>query len=131
MAEKKKEVRMIGRISGTRDGKDWPAPGEKITLPETEALQLIASGLAADPTVEEKALAAKAGVETATTSGNRPLVTETAADAKARADALAAEQAASDLAAAEAAAKLTADAAKSSAGKAPNATKNADKADAK
>jgi hypothetical protein len=63
-----KKVRMIGQISGTRDGKDWPAPGGEITLPDDEANALIANGLAVDPSaraVQENALADVLGVEAA------------------------------------------------------------------
>ncbi|WP_402465785.1 hypothetical protein [Isoptericola aurantiacus] len=31
-------------ISGTRDGKDWPKPGERIDLPEVEASDYLAAG---------------------------------------------------------------------------------------
>lgn len=41
------EVRMIGQVSGTRNGEDWPAPGDTIDLPEDEARSLIVSGMAA------------------------------------------------------------------------------------
>lgn len=103
MAEKKKTVRLVGRISGTRDGKDWPAPGETIALPEEEANQLLLSGLAVNPDVET-ATATTAGVETAT-RGNQPL-RQTAATAKAEADAIAAAKAKAEADAQEAAAKL-------------------------
>lgn len=39
-------VKMRGQISGTRDGKDWPAPGEVIDLPDAEAVQLIGQHMA-------------------------------------------------------------------------------------
>lgn len=35
---------MITRISGTRDGVDWPAPGEPIALPDDEAEAMLAAG---------------------------------------------------------------------------------------
>lgn len=38
-------VVMRARISGTRDGQDWPSPGEEIELPDTEAEQMLRSGL--------------------------------------------------------------------------------------
>lgn len=103
MAEKKKTVRLVGRISGTRDGKDWPAPGETIALPEDEANQLILSGMATSPDVET-ATATTAGVETAT-RGNQPL-RATAATSKAQADADAAAKAKAEADAQATAAKL-------------------------
>ena len=39
-------VTMLRHISGTRDGVDWPAPGESIDVPDDEAQGLIANGLA-------------------------------------------------------------------------------------
>lgn len=41
-------VTMRAQISGTRDGKDWPVPGESIDLPEAEAKQLIEQGMASE-----------------------------------------------------------------------------------
>lgn len=62
-----KKVRMLVQISGTRDGEDWPAAGQEITVSEDEAKQLIASGQAAEPNApEENALADALGVSTAT-----------------------------------------------------------------
>lgn len=63
-----KKVRMIAQISGTHDGKEWPAPGETVVLPAVEADDMIRAGLAADPSAseEENALADVLGVETAT-----------------------------------------------------------------
>lgn len=52
-------VKMRGQISGTRDGKDWPAPGEVIDLPDAEAVQLIGQHMA-EPAGDDD-------VETATT----------------------------------------------------------------
>lgn len=37
-------VTMRRQISGTRDGVDWPAPGETIDVPDDEAATLIALG---------------------------------------------------------------------------------------
>ncbi|MEJ1195074.1 hypothetical protein [Pseudarthrobacter sp. CCNWLW207] len=113
MAEKKKTVRLVGRISGTRDGEDWPAPGETIALPESEANQLLRSGIAVDPDVET-ATATTAGVETATTRGNQPL-RQTAASAKAEADAQAAAKAKAEADAQAADAKLLEEQAKKTA----------------
>jgi len=64
MAEKK--VRLVVKISGARDGKDWPNPGETISLPEDEANQLLRNGQAAELNPpEENALADALGVEVA------------------------------------------------------------------
>ena len=38
-------ILMVARISGTRNGVDWSAPGETIDLPDDEAAQLIRAGL--------------------------------------------------------------------------------------
>ena len=92
MAEKNKTVRMVGRISGTRDGKDWPAPGETVTLPEAEATALLINGMAVDPGTVETATGLTGNVETATARGNQPL-RPSAAQAKADADAQAAAKA--------------------------------------
>lgn len=40
------KVEMCARISGTRDGVDWPGIGETIELPNDEAVSLIGGGLA-------------------------------------------------------------------------------------
>lgn len=103
MAEKKITVRLVGKISGTRDGKEWPAPGETIALPEDEANALLASGIAVKPDTETATAAGT--VETATTRGNQPLRV-TAAEAKAAADAQALAKAQADADAQAAAAKL-------------------------
>lgn len=39
-------VAMTVQITGTRDGRDWPAPGGVIDVPEAEAADLIRAGLA-------------------------------------------------------------------------------------
>jgi hypothetical protein len=39
-------IEMRAQLSGTRDGVEWPAPGEVVDLPDDEAAQLIADGLA-------------------------------------------------------------------------------------
>lgn len=53
------KVKMIVSITGTRDGQDWPAAGGSIDLPDAEASELIAAGLATQ--VDKKT----AAVETA------------------------------------------------------------------
>ncbi|MHA7292621.1 hypothetical protein [Arthrobacter sp. HLT1-21] len=125
MAARNKKVRMVGRISGTRDGKDWPAPGEIISLPEDEALGLLANGMAVDPSIEETATT-PGGVETATTTGN-PSVRVTAAQAKAAANQQAAERAKVAADAAEAEQKRIADAAAKSEADAKTTDKGASK----
>lgn len=71
-----KKVRMVVKISGARDGEDWPDAGEFITVPSAEAEDLIRQGFAADPSAraEENALADVLGVETATTKEGQKAV---------------------------------------------------------
>ena len=53
-------VVMAVGITGTRDGVDWPAVGESVDLPESEARDLIAAGHAREASVKpETATAAK------------------------------------------------------------------------
>lgn len=55
------KIEMTARISGTRDGADWPAPGESLTVPDDEAADLVQLGFArivAKPV--ERAVAPKA-----------------------------------------------------------------------
>lgn len=40
------KIVLTGQISGTRDGKDWPAPGTEIDLPHQEAEGLLKNGTA-------------------------------------------------------------------------------------
>lgn len=47
------QVRMKIAITGTRNGKRWPAVGEPKELPEGEALELIANGYATAVTATE------------------------------------------------------------------------------
>lgn len=60
-------VQMVAGISGTRNGQDWPAPGGTLEVPEAEAGELIAAGLAVastkaapKPPREERAVAPRA-----------------------------------------------------------------------
>lgn len=60
------KVVVVARISGTRDGIEWPEPGEELTVPDEEAAQLVELGVVrivekktAKPVVE-KAVAPKA-----------------------------------------------------------------------
>jgi len=45
------QVRMKVKISGTRNGEEWPDKGEVIDLPDDEAVQLLGQG-AAEPADE-------------------------------------------------------------------------------
>lgn len=47
------KIRMKVAVSGSRDGKKWPPIGGVIELPDQEAAQYCASGLA-DPVAEDK-----------------------------------------------------------------------------
>ena len=53
------KVTMRARLSGTRNGEDWPADGESIDLPDDEAVQLLNQGMAvpADEAKAERATA--------------------------------------------------------------------------
>jgi hypothetical protein len=53
-------VKMLSTITGTRNGADWPAVGGVIELPDGEAVDMIAAGLA------EAASTERAPVERAT-----------------------------------------------------------------
>ena len=39
-------IRLVGEMSGTRDGQDWPPRGSVVDLPDEEAAQLLARGMA-------------------------------------------------------------------------------------
>ena len=43
------KVRLRLQLTGTRDGEPWPPPGTVVDLPDHEAADLVAAGLAADP----------------------------------------------------------------------------------
>lgn len=62
-------VKMIAQISGTRDGKDWPAPGETLTCSKAEADDLVRAGLAVAPGAEDENALADVAPETATRTG--------------------------------------------------------------
>jgi len=70
------KVKMIASITGTRDGQEWPAAGETVDLPDAEACDLVAGGLA----VELDKKTAAPVVETAAV-----VAPETAAEPKPRA----------------------------------------------
>jgi hypothetical protein len=61
------QVKMVGHISGFRDGVEWPAAGELLTVDQLEAEHLIGAGLAvpAKSSTVEVAMAEPV-VETAT-----------------------------------------------------------------
>jgi hypothetical protein len=58
-------VTMLAKITGTRDGIEWPTPGYDIELPDDEAASLVHNGLA-KPAVVPVESAAVAPVENAT-----------------------------------------------------------------
>ncbi|MGV2950881.1 hypothetical protein ACNPM8_01695 [Glutamicibacter sp. AGC46] len=114
-------VRMRALISGSRNGKKWPKPGETIDVPEAEAAQLIAQGIAAAPDRNESAVANIDTEKAVAPAGNKSLASvraeeKAAAEAQAKADADA--KAAEEKAAAEAQAKADADAKAAEAAKA-------------
>ena len=61
-------VTMLRQLSGTRDGVDWPAPGESIDLTDDEAATLIDLKLAkaADEAPADEAPAGRKGARQAT-----------------------------------------------------------------
>lgn len=63
-------VRMLRRISGTRNRQPWPTPGETIDIPEAEAKQLARLGYAAPAEIEVE-LREEPAVETATVTTTR------------------------------------------------------------
>ena len=60
------KVKLKVNISGTRDGVEWPAVGGAIDLPDDEAAQMVAAGLASavDVAPVETATADTSKVET-------------------------------------------------------------------
>lgn len=70
-------VRMKVTVSGTRDGEPWPERGSVVDLPDDEARQLIAGGLAAEPDDSPEAEApveeaTAPPAETSTPTGRKP-----------------------------------------------------------
>lgn len=56
------QIRMLHKISGTRNGQHWPERGEVIELPDVEAVELVRSRMATHveaPAVPEKATSRK------------------------------------------------------------------------
>lgn len=76
-------VQLLGTISGTRDGQEWPPRFSKIELPDEEALGLISNQMARPvvPDEVERAVLDDPAVEI------RGTVTESEADAAASAPA--------------------------------------------
>jgi len=60
------EIKLKVTLSGTRDGIEWPPVGGSVDLPEAEAAQMIAAGLASAvaPAPIETATADTSTVET-------------------------------------------------------------------
>ena len=54
------DVIMRARISGTRNGQEWPAPGEVLSTSADEAEELVAAGLAVAKPVKAAAESAVA-----------------------------------------------------------------------
>lgn len=60
-------------VSGTRDGEPWPAKGGIVDLPDDEAKQLLAAGMAVEPAAESDVEEATApAAETSTPAGRKP-----------------------------------------------------------
>jgi hypothetical protein len=57
-------IRMVGQVSGLRDGKPWPLPGHAVDLPDDEAIHLIGNQMAVPATDPDT------GVETAVRAQN-------------------------------------------------------------
>ena len=64
-------ITMRRQISGSRDGVDWPAPGESIDVPDDEAASLIGLGLA-EAAADAPADEAPAGRKGARQATNEP-----------------------------------------------------------
>lgn len=71
------KVILTTSISGTRDGKDWPARGSEVDLPDAEAADMLAAGLAkpigddAEAPAVEAATVSHEDAETATAPRKR------------------------------------------------------------
>lgn len=46
---------MKARISGTRNGKHWPEPGQTVEVSDREAQAILSNGLAVEPAYDESA----------------------------------------------------------------------------
>lgn len=62
--------KMRAQLSGTRNGADWPAPGELVELPEAEAADYLAAGFIA-PVDDPETSTTPTKPETATTKRPR------------------------------------------------------------
>lgn len=47
-------IKLVAQISGTRNGVDWPKPGEVLEVPDAEGAGLVSTGLAVEIEVEKK-----------------------------------------------------------------------------
>lgn len=75
------DVVMKVQISGTRNGEDWPAPGQIITLSKAEAATLLAHRMATlPPKPAIETAIARAAVETATVTGKDSIKAQESAD---------------------------------------------------
>lgn len=79
------EIRMRALISGSRNGKKWPKPGQTLEVPEAEAAQLIAQGIATAVDQEETTTAPQINMET-TVAGNVSLAAARKAEAALKAN---------------------------------------------
>lgn len=77
------KVYMKVQISGTRNGEDWPAPGELVNLPDDETATLINAGLASveKPDLKNKVMTTGA-VESAAVEDDSEKAVETNTPAK-------------------------------------------------
>lgn len=65
-------IRMTVQLSGTRDAATWPAPGGLVDLPDAEALEVVATGVAEIAPVDtDRTATAPATDEQATTATRR------------------------------------------------------------
>jgi hypothetical protein len=69
------KILLVGEISGTRDGQEWPPRGSVVELPEDEAVQLCDRGMAR-PVVETE-MVEVAVVPAETVEERGPLTTKT------------------------------------------------------
>jgi len=60
-------VTMKASVSGSRDGKSWPAIGETVDLPDEEAANLCTAGIAVPAREDEEAAVVEDDTEKATT----------------------------------------------------------------
>jgi len=72
-------VKMFVKISGTRNGEEWPEAGSTIELPESEARNLISNGWALEvplATIRLATVTETPAVETATVKTTRKRATK-------------------------------------------------------